>query len=112
MQRRTFVGATFGLLAAATAVSSTARAAAAAAGPGAPAPDPKNPLYRTTGEQDRRYDFPGTGEKIGYLKATVDYALKHPALSEEFRAYLKAILDDGKATRVARAVPGRATARR
>jgi len=59
--------------------------------------------------EGRRYD---AGEKIGYLKATVDYALRHPALSDEFRAYLKAILDDGKATRVARAVSGRATARR
>jgi len=66
MQRRTFVGATFGLLAAATAVSSAARAAGAAADPIAPAPDPKNPLYRTTGEQDRSYEFPGTGEKIAY----------------------------------------------
>src|SRR5204862_6375810 len=59
--------------------------------------------------EGRRYD---AGEKIGYLKATVDYALKHPALRDEFRAYLKTILDDGKATRVARAVPGRASARR
>ncbi len=59
--------------------------------------------------EGKRYD---AGEKIGYLKATVDYALKHPALADEFRSYLKAILDDGKATRVARAVPGRATARR
>ncbi len=59
--------------------------------------------------EGKRYD---AGEKIGYLKATVDYALKHPALADEFRAYLKAILDDGKATRVARAVPGRASARR
>jgi UTP--glucose-1-phosphate uridylyltransferase len=59
--------------------------------------------------EGKRYD---AGEKIGYLKATVDYALKHPALADDFRAYLKAILDDGKATRVARAVPGRASARR
>jgi len=59
--------------------------------------------------EGKRYD---AGEKIGYLKATVDFALKHPALADDFRAYLKAILDDGKATRVARAVPGRASARR
>jgi len=59
--------------------------------------------------EGKRYD---AGEKIGYLKATVDYALRHPALSDEFRAYLKMILDDGKATRVARAVGGRASARR
>jgi len=39
------------------------------------------------------YVFEGTrydaGEKIGYLKATVDYALRHPKLSREFREYLK-----------------------
>ncbi|HEY8132160.1 MAG TPA: UTP--glucose-1-phosphate uridylyltransferase GalU [Thermoanaerobaculia bacterium] len=59
--------------------------------------------------EGKRYD---AGEKIGYLKATVDYALRHPALADEFRAYLKAILEDGKATGVARAVSGRASARR
>ena len=36
--------------------------------------------------EGRRYD---AGEKLGYLKATVDYALRHPALAEEFRAYLE-----------------------
>jgi len=39
------------------------------------------------------YVFEGTrydaGEKIGYLKATVDYALRHPRLGREFREYLK-----------------------
>ena len=59
--------------------------------------------------EGKRYD---AGEKIGYLKATVDYALRHPDLADEFRAYLKAILEDGKATRVARADARRATARR
>jgi poly(3-hydroxybutyrate) depolymerase len=33
---------------------------------GAPAPDPKSPHYQSTGEQDRDYEFPGTGEKIAY----------------------------------------------
>ena len=33
-----------------------------------------------------RYD---AGEKLGYLKATVDYALRHPKLGGEFREYLK-----------------------
>lgn len=33
-----------------------------------------------------RYDC---GDKLGYLKATVQYALQHPELSEEFRAYLE-----------------------
>lgn len=44
--------------------------------------------------EGRRYD---AGEKIGYLKATVDYALRHPALAEEFRAYLKGLFEDGEA---------------
>jgi poly(3-hydroxybutyrate) depolymerase len=69
MQRRTFLGEALSLFAAvvvAAAVSSPARSASAAAAPVAPAPDPKSPLYRTTGEQDRSYEFPGTGEKIAY----------------------------------------------
>ncbi|MGH9456635.1 MAG: UTP--glucose-1-phosphate uridylyltransferase GalU [Thermoanaerobaculia bacterium] len=33
----------------------------------------------------RRYD---AGEKLGYLKATVDYALRHPDLGSDFRDYL------------------------
>jgi UTP--glucose-1-phosphate uridylyltransferase len=59
--------------------------------------------------EGRRYD---AGEKIGYLKATVDYALKHPALSAEFRAYLKSIFENGKAPRADRSAARRATARR
>jgi UTP--glucose-1-phosphate uridylyltransferase len=35
--------------------------------------------------QGRRYDC---GSKIGYLEATVNYALKHPEVSEEFHAFL------------------------
>ena len=35
--------------------------------------------------EGKRYD---AGEKLGYLKATVDYALKHPVVGEQFRAYL------------------------
>ena len=31
-----------------------------------PQPDPKSPQYRATGEQDRTYTFPGTGESIAY----------------------------------------------
>lgn len=38
------------------------------------------------------YQFQGTrydcGDKLGYLKATVEYALQHPELAEGFRAYL------------------------
>jgi len=33
-----------------------------------------------------RYDC---GSKLGYLKATVEFALRHPEVSEEFKAYLK-----------------------
>ncbi len=41
--------------------------------------------------EGKRYD---AGEKLGYLKATVDFALRHPALGEDFRSHLKAILED------------------
>src|ERR1700744_4631191 len=34
--------------------------------PGAPVPDPNRPQYQGKGEQDRSYEFPGTGEKIAY----------------------------------------------
>jgi len=40
--------------------------------------------------QGKRYDC---GSKIGYLEATVEYALKHEELSEEFRDYLHKLLD-------------------
>jgi UTP--glucose-1-phosphate uridylyltransferase len=39
--------------------------------------------------EGRRYD---AGEKIGYLKATVDYALKHPTLGPDFLSYLRGII--------------------
>lgn len=39
------------------------------------------------------YDFTGkrydTGDKLGYLKATVEFALEHETLKERFKAYLK-----------------------
>jgi len=41
--------------------------------------------YRFNG---KRYDC---GSKLGYLQATVEYALGHPALGKEFRRYLKAL---------------------
>ncbi|TCK18112.1 UDP-glucose pyrophosphorylase [Thiogranum longum] len=44
-------------------------------------------------EQVLAYEFEGErfdcGSKQGYLQATVEYALKHPDLSEEFRDYLR-----------------------
>lgn len=39
------------------------------------------------------YEFEGTrydcGSKIGFLKAIVDYALRHPEVKDEFKTYLK-----------------------
>jgi poly(3-hydroxybutyrate) depolymerase len=40
--------------------------AATAAHAQPPLPDPASPQYRSTGEQDRTYIFPGTGERIAY----------------------------------------------
>jgi UTP--glucose-1-phosphate uridylyltransferase len=54
--------------------------------------------------EGKRYD---AGEKLGYLKATVDYALRHPTLGAEFGAYL-----NGKKTRDPRPAGKRSTARR
>ena len=34
----------------------------------------------------KRYDC---GSKLGYLQATIEYALKHEELRDDFRAYLK-----------------------
>jgi UTP--glucose-1-phosphate uridylyltransferase len=36
----------------------------------------------------KRYDC---GAKIGYLEATVEYALKHPELHDKFRDYLDSL---------------------
>jgi len=41
--------------------------------------------YRFEG---KRYDC---GSKLGYLQATVEYALGHPALGREFRRYLQGL---------------------
>ncbi len=46
-------------------------------------------------EQLLAYEFKGKrydcGGKLGYLQATVEYALEHPQLQDEFRAYLKGL---------------------
>jgi UTP--glucose-1-phosphate uridylyltransferase len=43
-------------------------------------------------EQVLAYKYRGTrfdcGSKLGYLKATVEFALRHPELANDFRAYL------------------------
>lgn len=41
----------------------------------------------------KRYD---TGNKLGYLKATVEFALRRDAIGPEFRQYLKSLLMDNK----------------
>ena len=46
-----------------------------------------------TKEQVLAYEFTGirydSGDKLGYLQATVEYALRHPELAEKFRTYLQ-----------------------
>ena len=55
-----------------------------------------------------RYD---TGDKLGFLKATVEFALRRPDLGAAFRAYLKSLDLDG-ASRGARRGPRPASAGR
>ncbi|KVL13865.1 UTP--glucose-1-phosphate uridylyltransferase GalU [Burkholderia ubonensis] len=47
-------------------------------------------------EQVLAYKYQGTrydcGSKLGYLKATVEFALRHPEVGMEFRAYLNEVL--------------------
>jgi UTP--glucose-1-phosphate uridylyltransferase len=47
--------------------------------------------------EGRRYDC---GSKLGYLQATVNYALKHPELAEDFREFIRETVDGmaGKAS--------------
>jgi UTP--glucose-1-phosphate uridylyltransferase len=44
-------------------------------------------------QQVLAYEFTGIrydcGSKLGYLEATVEYALKHPEVAEAFKAYLE-----------------------
>jgi UTP--glucose-1-phosphate uridylyltransferase len=47
----------------------------------------RRPMYAVQFE-GRRYD---TGDKLGFLKATVEFALDRPDLAEEFRRYLKSL---------------------
>jgi UTP--glucose-1-phosphate uridylyltransferase len=61
--------------------------------------------YRFEG---KRYDC---GNKLGYLQATVEYALAHPALGREFRNYLRR-LDISAAASNARATNGSGAPRR
>ena len=45
------------------------------------------PMYAVQFE-GKRYD---TGDKLGFLKATVEFALERPDLADEFRRYLKSL---------------------
>jgi UTP--glucose-1-phosphate uridylyltransferase len=47
----------------------------------------RRPMYALEFE-GKRYD---TGDKLGFLKATVEFALARPDLAAEFRAYLKSL---------------------
>jgi UTP--glucose-1-phosphate uridylyltransferase len=47
----------------------------------------QRPMYAVE-FQGKRYD---TGDKLGFLKATVEFALARPDLADEFRAYLKSL---------------------
>ena len=47
----------------------------------------RRPMYAVAFE-GKRYD---TGDKLGFLKATVEFALARPDLADEFRAYLKSL---------------------
>jgi UTP--glucose-1-phosphate uridylyltransferase len=46
--------------------------------------------------QGRRYDC---GSKLGYLQATVNYALKHPELADEFREFIHTTVASAAAKR-------------
>jgi UTP--glucose-1-phosphate uridylyltransferase len=47
----------------------------------------RRPMYAIAFE-GKRFD---TGDKLGFLKATVEFALARPDLADEFRAYLKSL---------------------
>jgi UTP--glucose-1-phosphate uridylyltransferase len=47
----------------------------------------RRPMYAVAFE-GKRFD---TGDKLGFLKATVEFALARPDLSDEFRAYLRSL---------------------
>jgi UTP--glucose-1-phosphate uridylyltransferase len=59
--------------------------------------------YRFAGQ---RYD---TGDKLGFLKATVEFALRRPDLGDAFRSYLKDLDLDGVPAGPRKPAPRRAT---
>ena len=50
----------------------------------------KRPLYACEVKDATYYD---TGSKLGWLRANVDFALKDPKLKNEFRKYLKSVVN-------------------
>ena len=50
----------------------------------------KRPMYA--------YEFEGTrydaGDKLGYLKAIISFAMQHPVLGKEFRKHVKEVAAD------------------
>lgn len=48
------------------------------------------PIYAQVIENGKYYD---TGNKVGYLQAVVDFALKHDEVNGEFREYLKSVVE-------------------
>ena len=67
------------------------------------------PSNRSPSARPARYDC---GSKLGYLKANVEYALKHPELSEEFRDYLGDLTGDWPKKKAARSGKEKAEAER
>ena len=47
----------------------------------------RRPIYAVE-FQGKRYD---TGDKLGFLKATVEFALARPDLGDDFREYLRTL---------------------
>ena len=47
----------------------------------------RRPMYAIEFE-GKRYD---TGDKLGFLKATIEFALARPDLADQFRTYLKGL---------------------
>jgi len=43
--------------------------------------------------EGRRYD---AGDKLGYLKAVVDFAMQHPTLGKSFREFIRSVCDGSK----------------
>lgn len=67
-----------------------------------------------TEEQVLAYRYFGTrfdcGSKLGYLKATVEFALRHPEVKAEFEAYLQTYMQANMQANMQASVPAQYTA--